>query len=104
SFGANDMRDGVSINPEKRKEPLILETEFLRTPNLMAYLSLPGEFPISKLEFKPTNIESRVPDFIPRIFDPNEQMLTNTIKNEPLKKPKGKIQSIKKEDLELETC
>jgi type IV secretory pathway TraG/TraD family ATPase VirD4 len=52
SYGANDIRDGVTLNQERRKTPLIMDAEFLQLPNLVAYLKLAGEFPIAKVTFK----------------------------------------------------
>jgi len=56
SYGANDMRDGVSIHQERRKEPIVMDAEFLSLEDLQAFLKLPGEWPISKLVF---NIRQR---------------------------------------------
>lgn len=52
SYGANTVRDGVSIQSERRQEPLILPTEFLRLNDKEAYMVLPGEIPISKIKLK----------------------------------------------------
>jgi type IV secretory pathway TraG/TraD family ATPase VirD4 len=55
SFGAHQMRDGVSLSDQKRKQPLVNYTEIMQLPNLSAYLQLPQDFPItnpsSGLEF-----------------------------------------------------
>jgi len=52
SYGANTVRDGVSIQSERRQEPLILPTEFLRLNDKEAYMVLPGDEPISKITLK----------------------------------------------------
>ena len=52
SFGAHQMRDGVSLSDQKRKQPLITYTEIMQLPNLSAYLQLPQDFPITKIAFK----------------------------------------------------
>jgi type IV secretory pathway TraG/TraD family ATPase VirD4 len=51
SYGANDMRDGVTLNQERRKNSVIMSSEFAKLDNLEAYLKLPGNFPITKLKF-----------------------------------------------------
>lgn len=51
SYGANDMRDGVTLNQERRKSSVIMSTEFSELKDLEAYLRLPGNFPIAKLKF-----------------------------------------------------
>ncbi len=52
SYGANTVRDGVSIQSERRQEPLILPTEFLRLNDKEAYMVLPGNEPISQIKLK----------------------------------------------------
>ncbi len=56
SYGAHEMRDGVSINQERRKEPVVKASDFLELEDLNAYLRLPGNWPITKLTF---NIKDR---------------------------------------------
>ena len=51
SYGANDMRDGVTLNQERRKNSVIISSEFAKLNNLETYLKLPGNFPITKLKF-----------------------------------------------------
>jgi type IV conjugative transfer system coupling protein TraD len=51
SYGANDVRDGVTLNQERRKTPVVMDTEFLKLDNLEAYLKLPGNYPIAKVKF-----------------------------------------------------
>ena len=51
SYGANDMRDGVTLNQERRKEPIVMGAEFLELDKLEAYLRLPGNFPVAKIKF-----------------------------------------------------
>ena len=67
SYGANDMRDGVSIHQERRREPIVKEGEFSELPDLHAFLKLPGAWPVTKIELA---IKKRVftqPYFIPRL-------------------------------------
>ena len=52
SYGANDMRDGVSIHQERRREPVVKESEFLELDDLSAFLRLPGTWPITQLAFE----------------------------------------------------
>jgi type IV conjugative transfer system coupling protein TraD len=49
SYGANDIRDGVSVHQERRKEPLILDSEFLKLNDCEAYLLLPENTPATKI-------------------------------------------------------
>jgi len=68
SYGANDVRDGVSMHQERRKEPLILDTEFLRLGDNEAYLVLPENVPITKIKLFPKNRDICTPTLIPRNF------------------------------------
>ncbi len=53
SYGANDIRDGVSVHQERRKEQLILDTEFLKLNDCEAYIVLPENTPVTKVTLKP---------------------------------------------------
>ena len=52
SYGANDIRDGVTLNQERRKNSVIIGSEFMQLNDLQAYLKLPGNFPVTKVKFK----------------------------------------------------
>lgn len=51
SMGANEIRDGVSLNDERRIEPLVLDTEFASLPDMHAYLRLPGQWARALIKF-----------------------------------------------------
>lgn len=69
SFGAHQMRDGVSINEQKRIKPIVPYTEFMALPNLTAYLKLSGDYPVTKLEFEYINMPEIAE---PYIANPNQ--------------------------------
>lgn len=50
SYGAHQMRDGISLNQQKSRRRLVLPTEVAQLPDLTCYLKFPGKFPISKLK------------------------------------------------------
>jgi len=50
SYGANTMRDGVSLNTITRTSPLLLPTEISSLPDLSCIVKLPGEFPVTRLK------------------------------------------------------
>ena len=52
SYGANDMRDGVSINQERRKETIVIDSQFIQLDDLEAYMRLPGDWPVAKVKFE----------------------------------------------------
>jgi len=66
SYGANDIRDGVSVHQERRKEPLILETEFLKLNDCEAYLVLPENTPVTKITVTAKDRSIISSAFVPR--------------------------------------
>lgn len=52
SYGANSMRDGVSLSRQTRQKPLVLPTELSQLKDLECYLKLPGDYPCTKLQTK----------------------------------------------------
>jgi type IV conjugative transfer system coupling protein TraD len=52
SYGANSMRDGVSINHVQTRKQVVSYSEIMSLANLCAYVRLPGNFPITRVNFK----------------------------------------------------
>ncbi|HUX79591.1 MAG TPA: type IV secretion system DNA-binding domain-containing protein [Alphaproteobacteria bacterium] len=50
SYGANSMRDGVSLSHHTRQKPLVMATELSQLKDLEAYIKLPGDYPCTKLQ------------------------------------------------------
>jgi len=63
SFGAHQVRDGVSLSDQKRRQVTIPYTDILQLNNLEAYLKLPGNYPIAKIEFDYHNLGPSVSAF-----------------------------------------
>jgi type IV conjugative transfer system coupling protein TraD len=51
SYGANTMRDGVSINRVETKKQLVSYSEIMSLASFSAYVRLPGTFPITVVDF-----------------------------------------------------
>lgn len=51
SMGANEIRDGVSLNDERRIEPIVMDTQFTSIPDMHAYLRLPGPWYRALIKF-----------------------------------------------------
>ena len=68
SFGAHQMRDGVSLSGQKRKQPLVSYTQIMQLPNLSAYLQLPQDFPVTKVAFKYLNLPVNQSAFVERDY------------------------------------
>ena len=51
SYGANDMRDGVSLNMTTKEKPVIPPHDLLNLPDLESYIHLPQGYPITKTKW-----------------------------------------------------
>lgn len=107
SYGANDMRDGVTLNQERRKSSVIMSSEFSKLNDLEAYLKLPGNFPITKLKFKyqekPDIAEPLVARDIQDMLiaghserDANQEKSIPELKKNKIKKPQKTNSKVKK--------
>lgn len=52
SYGANEIRDGVTLSTVERVRPTVSHTDFQSLKNLQAYLKLPGNLPPTKVRFR----------------------------------------------------
>ncbi len=53
SYGAHDMRDGVSLAARNELRPIVLPTEIMSLPDLDGYIRLPQGFPVSRFSIQP---------------------------------------------------
>ncbi len=51
SYGANTMRDGISVNRVETRKVVVTQSEIMQLDNLSSYVRLPGHYPISLLQF-----------------------------------------------------
>jgi hypothetical protein len=63
SYGASQMRDGVSLNKVQQIRPLVLPTEIMNLQNLSCYIGFSG-FPLTKSEIKPRDYPQIAERFI----------------------------------------
>ena len=52
SFGAHQMRDGVSLSAHKQVRALISPADLMKLDNLEAYLKFPRNLPATKVKFE----------------------------------------------------
>lgn len=52
SYGANTMRDGISINRVETQKQLISYSEIMSLADLEAFVRLPGQLPLTRLKFQ----------------------------------------------------
>lgn len=64
TFGANEIRDGVSLNKHIKTEELVTYSEIMNQKNLNFYLKLSGGFPIAQIKIKPITRERIAESFI----------------------------------------
>lgn len=64
SYGANDMRDGVSLQQTRRNRPLILPTQISNLADLEGYIRMPGDAPIGHFKMKWSAKETVAEEFI----------------------------------------
>ena len=65
SYGANTMRDGVSLNQQTKRTPLVIPTEVTLLKDLEAYFKLPGDYPIVKGKMPLVKAKNITEDFVP---------------------------------------
>ncbi len=75
SYGANDMRDGVSLNAQRKERDLILTSEVMALPNFHGFVKLAGEYPAGRFVVKRGDIPKVAPDFVRIEHDPLSDVL-----------------------------
>lgn len=65
SYGANEIRDGVSLTSQRKKIEIVLPSEILNLNNLEGYLMLPGDYPIGKFKTVYKQMKTLAPAYVP---------------------------------------
>lgn len=66
SYGANIIRDGISIGTQRVTRPLISPAEIMELPDLTAYLRVPAPVPVTRIQIPFKNREKISSGFIMR--------------------------------------
>lgn len=86
SYGASEIRDGVSLNTQKNLRRVVIASEIMNMKTLEAYLKFAGHFPITKISFKikkRQKVAERFVDILPvNTLPAQEEVLENFTKNE----------------------
>ena len=69
SYGANTIRDGVSLTPRRELRSLALPSEIMRLENLHGYLKFPGPFPVASIRLRYVSRPAAAERFVPREAD-----------------------------------
>ncbi len=64
SFGAHEMRDGVSLSEQKRTLPAVSSEMLMSLPSLTAYLKLPENLSVAKVAFSYLPLKEKAAAFI----------------------------------------
>lgn len=65
SYGAHEIRDGVSLSKTRKMRPLVLPSEILNLDDLEGYLRLPGDWPVGQYRMQYKKPKVIAPAFIP---------------------------------------
>ena len=66
SYGANSIRDGVSLNKSTQTKPVVMVSEIQALEDLSCYLKLPGNYPVTKGEMTYKSLPIIAKSFLPR--------------------------------------
>ena len=64
SYGANEIRDGVSLSLQNKQKSAVSPTDLLSLNDLEAFIKLPRALPIAKLKLDYLDMPSKNPAFI----------------------------------------
>lgn len=65
SYGANTMRDGVSLNQQTKTTRLVIPTEVAMLKDFEAFVKLPGHYPVTKIKIPLVKVKDMAEDFVP---------------------------------------
>lgn len=86
SYGANSIRDGISLGKNRITRPLVTYPEIMGLDPLTCYLRLPGQYPITKLELLYQKRSAKASGFLPRTLPPlsacNATLKNNAVVND----------------------
>ena len=66
SYGANTIRDGVSLMPKRELRPLALASEIMQLESLHGWLRFPGPLPVARIELDYVARPKAAERFVPR--------------------------------------
>ena len=66
SYGAHEIRDGVSLNAQRKKRELLLPSEIAQLNDLEGNVRLPGDVPVTHFKMKYVASEPKAEPFQPR--------------------------------------
>lgn len=111
SYGANTIRDGVSLNHVERNKPVVSFSEIMNLDDLACYVRLPGSYPITKININYVKRSDKNIPFVQRKIEHDD--LRSEVEDlvehfdaidaeKPQKKAQSKTQKINKNPSEKE--
>ncbi len=64
SYGANEIRGGVSLSRITKERPTVSPTDLLSLEDLETFIKMPGNFPLTKIKLKYQKIPSKGSPFV----------------------------------------
>lgn len=83
SYGANSVRDGISLGNQRVNRTIVSYPEILELPNLTCFVRLPGSYPVTKLQLKHQKRDIAATALVSRKIPVSEQSL-HTDRNEEM--------------------
>ena len=74
SYGANSVRDGISLGHQTITRPAVLPSEIMQLDDLQCWLRVFGNYPITKLKFKFDEMPAIARSFEKRHYQSSDQM------------------------------
>lgn len=74
SFGAHQMRDGVSLSEQKQTKLVVSGSQIMMLNDLEAYLKFPQDLPVTKIKFDYQEIENVTQPFVMSRHNPSSSM------------------------------
>lgn len=66
SYGADTVRDGVSFSKQEEDQYLVNYSDIQSLPDLSCYVTLPGEYPVVRMNMKYEKMDFIAAEFLPR--------------------------------------
>ena len=88
TYGANTIRDGVSLTPKRELRALALASEIMRLENLSGYLRFPGPLPVATIRLDYVDRAQAAERFVPRGDAPEDGREDGTKAGPPPALPK----------------
>ena len=86
SYGAQSVRDGVSLSQQHRKRAVVLPTQVATLEDLHCYVKLPGNYPVTQLKMKYKKGRKVAPGFVERPVTLPKSCTKKTIKKNKMEK------------------